>query len=185
MRKTLYTITLIAGLLASCGQQDQKFVIKDDQIGLLHKGALIKQVDSIFAQDSIVSSSAKAIEGFQNEVTVFDKEGNRLMVLSPDQNNNPNSPITHIQITDPRYKTTKGIGINSTYGDIKKQYTIQKVETTFSSVIVFLENSPIYISIDKDALPENIRYNLNLKVEPTQIPNDAKIKLFMVSWDVD
>src|SRR5699024_2083406 len=121
----------------------------------------------------------------QNEVEVFDNEGNRLMVLSPDQNNNPNSPITHIQITDSRYKTNKGIGINSTYSDIKTHYTIQKVETTFSSVIVFLEDSPIYISIDKDALPENIRYNLNLKVEPTQIPDDAKIKLFMVSWDVD
>ena len=185
MRKTLFTITLAATMLASCGQKDQRFQIKDNQIGPLHKGALIKQVDSIFAQDSIVSSSAKAAEGYQNEVEIFDKEGNSLMVLSPDENNNPNSPITHVQITDARYETDKGIGIKSTFKDIKKHYTISKVETTFSSAIVFLENSPIYISVDKDELPEDIRYNLKLKVEPTQIPDDAKIKLFMVSWDID
>lgn len=185
MRKTLFTIILIASMLASCGQKDQNFIIKDDQIGLLHKGAFIKQVDSIFAQDSIVSSSIKAIKGYQNEVEVFDKDGNQLMVLSPKQNNNPNSPITHIQITDPRYKTDKGIGIKSTYKDIKQHYAIQKVETTFSSIIVFLENSPIYISFDKEVLPDDIRYDLNLKVEPTQIPDDATIKLFMVSWDID
>src|SRR5699024_6411345 len=185
MNKRLFTIILIAGMRASCGQKDQNFVIKDAQIGMLHKGALIKQVDSIFAKDSIVSSYTKTVEGHQNEVEVFDREGNRLMVLSPKQNNDPNSPITHIEITDPRYKTSKGIGIKSTYKDIKQHYTIQKVETTFSSVIVFLENSPIYISIDKNELPEDIRYNLNLKVEPTQIPDNATIKLFMVSWDVD
>ena len=185
MRKTLFTITLVATMLVGCGQKDQKFQIQDNQIGPLHKGALIKQVDSIFAQDSIVPSSPKAVEGYQSEVEVFDKEGNSLMVLSPNQNNNPNSPITHIQITDPRFKTDKGIGIKSTFKDIKKHYTISKVETTFTSAIVFLENSPIYISIDKDELPEDIRYNLKLKVEPTQIPDDAKIKLFMVSWDID
>lgn len=185
MKKALFTITLAATLLASCGQKEQKFQIKNDQIGPLHKGALINQVDSIFSNDSIVSQSKKGAEGYQNEVEVFDKEGKQLMVLSPDKNNNPESPITHIQITDARYQTNKGIGVKSTYKDIKKHYTVRKVETTFSSIIVFLQDSPIYISIDKDELPEDIRYDLNLKVEPTQIPDDAAIKLFMVSWDVE
>lgn len=185
MKKALFTITLAATMLASCGQKEQKFQIKNDQIGPLHKGALIKQVDSIFIEDSIASNAKKGAEGYQNEVEVFDKEGNKLMVLSPDKNNNPEAPITHIQITDARYKTDKGIGIKSTYKDIKKHYTVSKVETTFSSVIIFLQDSPIYISIDKDELPEDIRYDLNLKVEPTQIPDDAAIKLFMVSWDVE
>lgn len=185
MRKVLFTITLAASILASCGQKEQEFQIKKDRIGVLHKGALIKQVDSIFTKDSIVSNTKKPLEGYQNEVEVFDKEGNRLMVLSPDKNNDPNSPITHIQITDARYQTNTGIGLKSRYKDIKKHYTVDKVETTFSSIIVFLKDSPIYISIDKEELPEDIRYNFNLKVEPTQIPDDAKIKLFMVSWDVE
>lgn len=185
MKKILFTISLAATMLASCGQKEQKFQIKNDQIGPLHKGALIKQVDSIFAEDSITSNYKKAIEGYQSEVEVFDKEGKRLMVLSPDKNNNPDSPITHIQITDSRYETNKGIGVKSKYEDVKKHYTVSKVETTFSSIIVFLKDSPIYISIDKDELPEDIRYDLNLKVEPTQIPDNAAIKLFMMSWDVE
>src|SRR5699024_12641099 len=102
MRKTLFTIILIASMLASCGQKDQNFIIKVDQIGLLHKGAFIRQVDTIFAQDYIVSSSIKAIEGNQNEVEVFNKDGNQLMELTTKQNNNQNTPITNIQITKPR-----------------------------------------------------------------------------------
>src|SRR5699024_11886083 len=101
MRKTLFTIILIASMLASCEQKDQNFIIKDDQIGLLHKGAFIKQVDSIFAQDSIVSSSIKAIEGYQNEVEVFDKDGNQLMVLSPKQKDRKSTRLnsSHVSIS--------------------------------------------------------------------------------------
>ncbi len=185
MKKTLFTITLAAGLLFSCSDNNKSFQIKNDQVGPLQKGALIKEVKTIFAEDSIVSASQEAVEGYQNEVEIYDKEGNKLLVLSPKKNNDPNSPINHIQITDSRYQTSKGIGTKSTFKDIKKHYTIDKVETTFTSVIIFLKDSPIFITIDKDELPEDIRFDLNLKVEATQIPDDAKIKLFMVSWDVE
>lgn len=185
MKKTLLTITLTAALLISCGQKEQKFLIKDDQIGPLTKGTLISQVETIFNTDSIVSHSGSSSDTYQGQVEIFDKEGNKLLVLSPEEEENAESPITHIQITDARYQTNKGIGVNSTYKDIKKHYTVDKIQTTFSSIIVFLKDSPIYFSLDKNELPEDLRYNLNLKVEPTQIPDDAKIKLFMVSWDIE
>lgn|SRR5699024_8660686 len=185
MRKILFTIGLATSLLISCNNSDQKYQIKENQIGPLVKGTLIKEVKDIFVEDSIVSTSTKALEEYQNEVEIFDKEGKKLLIISPKRNNNPNSPINHIQVVDSRYKTDKGIGVKSTYKEVKKHYTVDKVETTFTSIIVFLKDSPIYVTIDKDELPEDIRYNLNLKVEPTQIPDDAKIKLFMVSWEVE
>lgn len=185
MKKTLFAITLAAGFLISCNNSDPKFKITNNQVGPLEKGSLIKDVSSIFLEDSIASTSTQSLQELQNEVEVFDKEGNKLMVLSPQKNNNPESPITYIQITDARYQTDKGVGVKSTYKDIKKHYAIDKIETTFTSIIVFLKDTPLYITIDKEELPEDIRYNLNLEVEPTQIPDDAKIKLFMLSWDVE
>lgn len=185
MRKTLLTITLTATLLISCGKKEQKFTIDENKIGPLTKGALINQVDSIFKNDSIVSRSGSSSDTYQGQVEIYDKEGHQLLVLSPEDQEDKDSPITHIQITDARYQTNKGIGMNSTYKDIKKHYTVDKIQTTFSSIIVFLKDSPIYFSIDKNELPEDLRYNLNLTVEPTQIPDDAKIKLFMISWDLE
>ena len=60
-----------------------------------------------------------------------------------------------------------------------------KIETTIFTVVIFLEESDIFINIDKKELPENFRYNPNLVIDITNIPDEAKIKYFMLSWEID
>ena len=66
---------------------------------------------------------------------------------------------------------------------MKKSYEISGVQNAINSVVVFLKNSDIYLTIDKKQLPENIRYNYNAKIEETQIPEEASFKYFMINWD--
>ena len=51
--------------------------------------------------------------------------------------------------------------------------------------MIFLEDSDLFINIDKNELPENFRYNPNLVIDITNIPYEAKIKYFMLSWKID
>ncbi|MEM9144129.1 MAG: hypothetical protein AAGA86_14160, partial [Bacteroidota bacterium] len=83
----------------------------------------------------------------------------------------------------PRYTTEKGVGIQSSFKDIKDNHNIKKVITSMNNVLVLLKNSDTYFTISKEELPANLRYSSNTKVEAVQIPDKAKIKYMMVGWD--
>ncbi|MCH9659781.1 MAG: hypothetical protein K0U54_02600 [Bacteroidetes bacterium] len=184
MKKTLLIASVITILLASCAEEKDPFLITNGNLGHLTKEIQMKQVDSIFALDSIVPlSSIENALGTQGEVEVYEKNGTKLLLLSPDNETDPTSTITNIQIFDKRYHSEKGLTVNSTFGELKANYGIATIETTINAVVVFLIDSDIYVTIDKKELPENVRYNLNAKIEATQIPDAAKFKYFMIGWD--
>ncbi len=184
MNKT-FLITLVTVLLfVQCKKEADPFLITQDRVGKLTKEIKMKQLDSVFAQDSIVKlNPIKDALGTQGEVEIFEKGGAKLMLVSPNDERNPNSEITNIQIFDKRYKTEKGLTVKSTFKDIKDNYTIEDIETTINSVVIFLKDSNIFITIDKKQLPEDLRYKLDVTVEASQIPDDATFKYFMIGWE--
>lgn len=186
MKKTLLLAVLAGVLFAQCTDEKDPFVISNAAVGHITKDTKVMQLDSIFAQDSIVKlNPIENALGTQGEVEVYEKGGTKLLLLSPSDENDPNSTITNVQIFDDRYKTEKGLTSSSTFKDVKENYTVKSVETTIRSVVVFLEDSPIYLTIDKMELPENLRYDPSVKVETSQIPDSAKFKYFMVGWEAD
>ncbi len=186
MKKTLFIGAMTALLFIQCDKKSDPFLIQQDMVGKLSKGIQIRQVDSLFADDSIVQlSRARNPMGTQGEVEVYEKGGSKLLLLSPEDENDPNSLISNIQVFDNRYKTTKGLHKGSTFKDVKANYTILNIETTINAVVVFLEDSDIFITIYKSELPENLRYNPSAKIEASQIPDDATFRYFMIGWDND
>ncbi|MFC7358489.1 hypothetical protein ACFQO1_12380 [Jejudonia soesokkakensis] len=186
MKKTLLLAVLAGILFTQCTDEKDPFMISNVAVGPITKDTKVMQLDSIFAQDSIVKlNPIENALGTQGEVEVYDKGGAKLLLLSPNDENDPNSKITNIQIFDDRYKTDKGLTSKSTFKDVKENYTVKSVETTIRSVVVFLENSPIYLTIDKMELPENLRYDPSVKVEASQIPDTATFKYFMIGWEAD
>jgi hypothetical protein len=187
MKKTLLTLTIVSMVsiaFVQCGKDTDPYLIENGAIGNLTKETKMKQVDSIFSNDSIVKlNPVQGTIGTQGEVAVFDKDGTKLLLLSPDNENDPNSEITNIQVFDKRYKTKKGLNVGSTFKDVKANYTIDNVETTINAVVVFLKDTDVYLTIDKKNLPENLRYNMDAKVETSQIPDDAPFKYFMIGWE--
>ncbi|MDC7996056.1 hypothetical protein [Altibacter sp. HG106] len=188
MKNILTTLVLVAMafVFIQCGDEADPFLIQKDAVGPLAKNTAMKKVDSIFANDSIVklNPNENAL-GTQGEVEVYDTDGTKLLLLSPEDENDPSAHITNIQIFDSRYKTEKGLNIKSTFGDLKANYEIAGIENAINSVVVFLKDSNIYVTIDKKQLPENIRYDYQAKIEQSQIPNEATFKYFMVGWDTD
>lgn len=186
MKKTLFIGAMTALLFIQCDKKNDPFLIQQGMVGKLSKGVQIKQVDSVFADDSIVQlSSIRNPLGTQGEVEVYEKGGNKLLLLSPEDENDPNSLISNIQVFDNRFKTPKGLYIGSTFKDIKANYTILNIETTINDVVVSLKDNDIWIAINKSQLPENLRYNLSATIEASQIPDDATFKYFMIGWDND
>ena len=177
MKKNLLLGAMAMLLFTQCTEEKDPFLIKDGELGHLTKKMRMKQVDSIFSTDSIVST--------QGEVEVYEKGGKKLLLLSPDNETDPNSVITNIQIFDDRYKTEKGLHLNSTFADVKANYEVVGIQNAINSVVVFLKDSEIYLTIDKKELPASLRYNNNIKVEVTQIPDAATFKYFMIGWDIE
>ena len=186
MLKKIIAIVSVTLLFIQCKEEINPFLISNDSVGALTRGMTIKEIDSIFAQDSIVKLYAQNEElPTQGEVEIYEKNGTKLVSISPVTNNDPDALISNFQFFDPRYKTDKGLNLSSTFKDIKANYKISNIETTISTVVIFLEDNDLFINIDKNELPENFRYNPNLVIDVTNIPDEAKIKYFMLSWKID
>ena len=186
MIKKIFFIGLVAFLFVQCAKEKDPFLISNNAVGNLTIGMKIKQVDSIFAMDSIVRLSPRQNQSSSfGELEIYEKSGKKLLLISPENNYDPDALIENFQFFDDRYKTVKGLNINSTFKDIKENYEIANIETTLSTVLIFLKDSDLFINIDKKELPENFRYNPNLIIDVTNIPNKAKIKYFMLSWKID
>jgi hypothetical protein len=186
MLKKIIALVSMTLLFIQCKEEINPFLISNDSVGTLTRGMTIKEIDSTFAKDSIVKLYAQNEElPTQGEVEIYEKNGTKLVSISPVTNNDPDALISNFQFFDPRYKTDKGLNLSSTFKDIKANYKILNIETTISTVVIFLEDNDLFINIDKNELPENFRYNPNLVIDVTNIPDEAKIKYFMLSWKID
>lgn len=184
MKRYIPLFLLISVIFVQCSKEIDPFLITKNQVGLLHSDILIRQVDSILAQDSLVHFNPETSFLAQREqIEVYEKGGKLLMTISPVKEGNPDSKIGHIQIFDERFHTNKGLSKKSTFKDVKEHYTISSIQNTFSNIVVSLKDSDVYITIDKKELPEALRYDAGLKIESTQIPDQAKFKYFMIAWN--
>jgi hypothetical protein len=184
MKKNIFPIVILALLIASCASDKQNpFAIKKHSVGLLNDSTQVKDLKVIFANDSIINY--KQDDGFTgriNNIEIFEKGGNPLLILSPTEALDSTATISSIQLIDPRYKTDKNISKLSTFKDIKDAYTITKISNLINSVLISVNSIDASFTIDKKELPANMRFDLEMKIEAIQIPDDAKIKFFMIHF---
>ncbi len=182
MKKWSLLLTLSI-LLASCGTDTDPFLIDANRVGPLTKEIKINQLDSVFEKDSIVrNTTGQRFANATSDIEIFDKEGTPLLILEPVQQFDSTSTVGYIQILDPRYETAKGLNVNSTFGEVVEKYQISRIENTLNSAVVFLDELNLYLTIDKKELPSNLRFDTDTRITASQIPDNAKIKYFMISW---
>lgn len=185
MKHTFCAIIICALLLASCAKDSKPnpFLINKHQIGLLTDSTQVKELDSIFANDSIVRFIAgDEFAGAVNSIEVFEKGGKKLLDLSPKEALDSTSVISSIRIMDERYKTEKNISTLSTFKDIKTAYKISKIDNLINSVMISVNEINATFTIDKKELPGSLRFNMDATIDPIQIPEKAKIKFFILHW---
>lgn len=184
MKKTLFFGVLAALLFVQCGKEsDNPFLIKKGAIGKLTDQVKMKQLDSIFITDSIVkiSSSPNALET-QGEVEIYEEGGQKLLLLSPHNETDPNSNITDVMIFDSRYKTEKGLSTLSTYKDFRDNHTVSDVQRIINGVMVFFSDTDIYLTIESKYLTGEVRNDPDAKLEAQHIIDSAPIKYFRIGW---
>lgn len=183
MKKVLFSALTLLFVLIGCKKEiDTTYLITKNNIGKLEKGSLERDLEVIYDQDSIVKDTVRLLQGFgATKIKVFEKGGNHLLTLTPSSDSIPT--IENIDIRDPRFKTENGIGIQSTFKEIKEKYTIKKIQTSINNVVVFVKNSDVYFTIDKKELPSSLRYASSVNIEAVQIPDAAKIKYMMIGWE--
>lgn len=180
--KRILGLLLIAVLFLQCAKEDN-FIIAKNQFGDITSQTSVSEFDAIFVNDSLVANKGEG--DFANaefdEYLVYQKGGKHLFTLIPKEQHDSTATIESIQIYDKRYKTEKGLNLESTFVDIVENYTVNKIESTFTTAVLFIDELNVTIAIDKKALGIN-EFGME-KVRLDQIPDLAGIKYFTIWFD--
>ena len=183
-------LRLIAVLLGICcltfscntDNSPDPFKIQKQNVGLLTDSTEVRELKTIFEGDSIYNF--KEDEEFTsniNTIEIFEKDGNPLLILTPERALDSTSKIGTVRFMDSRYTTEEGISSISTFKDITDAYEIKKIMNLINSVVVYVKGSTVTFTIDKKELPASARF-VDMEIDPIQIPDKAKIKYFMLHW---
>ena len=178
----LFLFLALLSLIISCSDS-QRFAIEKGKVGHLTTKTTIKELSEIFKNDSIVSNLSEGALGdnyFQDddEYLIYNKLGKHLLTIVPKEQLDTTSTIKSIQVFDDRFKTKTGLNIRTTFSDIRANNNINKIESSFSSATLFIDELNVTIAIDKQEL--GLKAFSNQKVTLEQIPDIAKMKSFIV-----
>lgn len=182
MKKFYITIFLVVLLIFSCKKEQDPNLIGKQHIGLLTDSTQVKELKAIFSEDSLVIDNPTKFNN-TSSIAIFDKSGKKLLELTPIQASDSTSVIESVQILDSKFKTTKGLNLLSTFKDIDDNYTISSIDNLINSVVISVNELNASFTIDKKDMPANTRFDRNLQIEPAMIPDNAKIKYFMIHWN--
>ncbi len=185
MKNIICAVLVCTLLITSCAKEKapNPFLVEKNHIGLLTDSTQVKELDAIFSNDSVVRYIAgNEFTGSVNTIEVFEKSGKKLLDLSPKEALDSTSVISSVHIIDERYKTEKNISKLSAFKDIKDAYKISKIDNLINSVVVSVNEINASFTIDKKELPASMRFDMDMVIDPIQIPEKAKIKFFMVHW---
>lgn len=175
MKKLLLLICIVSLTMIQC-KEETNYTLGKEQVGKITSSTQIKELNSIFENDSIVSHLGEdnLAESSYDEYLVYNKQGDHLLTIIPKTEQDSSSTIENIQIFDKNYKTIKGLSIKGVFRDIADNYTVNKVQSTFSTAVLFVDELNATITIDKKELGVKDFGTQKIKLE--QIPDLAKIK---------
>lgn len=186
MKNSILTLIIIAIIFTSCKTDKTEVnpnLITKNNIGLLNDSTQVKDLKTIFINDSIVRyTSGDEFIGNINDIQVYEKGGNKLLTLTPSQSLDSTAVIKTIRILDSKFKTNKGLHINSTFKDINDNYKISGIDKTLRSLIISVDEINVFFTISKNDLPPELWFNTNSKIDALQIPNDTKLSAFFMQW---
>jgi len=181
MKNILFIILIMAGLTA-CQKEDNSYIIKNKQVGKLTDSTTVAQMKILYQNDSIVKNTEgqSAFEPY-DEYTIYDKKSKQaLLVVVPIKVNDENSLLKQVEIKSDLYKTDKNVNLKSNFGSFKSHHKIGRIDETFKYIVVFIDDLNATIDMPKDVIPLNARNDSSIKIDETLIPDQAKIKHFVV-----
>ena len=181
--KSFLKLFILVILIYSCEEEFDPFLISSNAVGVLTDSTEVKDLESLFINDAIATYiGGDEFTGNINDIEIYEKGGNMLLVLTPFEALDSTSTIKTIRVIDPRYKTLKGINNTSTFKELNDNYVISGIQNTIKNLIISVDAINVYFTMDKSELPTNMRFDMNMKVDPIQIPDQAQLKDFYIQW---
>lgn len=183
--KFLSTFAIAIGTFVSCTAEKKQdpFQISKQNIGLLTDSTQVKDLKDVFPNDSLVTFiKGDEFNGGNNDIDIYNLQGEQLLSLTPSETLDSTSTIKSVRIMNASYKTDKNVTTISTFKDINNNYKISSINNLINSVVISVNEINASFTIDKKELPANLRYDMGLTIEAIQIPDNAKIKYFMIHW---
>ena len=182
--KNLVILFVVVMALASCSKEQQDpFEWNKDRIGHITKDTQVYQLDSLYANDSIVNPiKGDEFSNGANEIEIFEKGGKHLLTLTPTMALDSTATIENIIVRDDRYTTPEGISINSSFSEIAKAYKITGIDNMIEDAIIWVDDQNFYFAISKEELPTEVKYDMLADIEKTMIPDNIKAERVFVAW---
>lgn len=174
--KKLIAVLVLTILFIRCGQDDSTLIGKN-QLGKINKSTSIEELDQIFKNDSI--EKLPKGEELTRQYSVFDAGGKQKLVFVTKLKNDSIKGLELVKIYSDIYLTEKGISTASTFGEVSLNYTINKVEPSFSAAILFVDEINATISLNKKDL--NLDEFDMSPIRQDQIPDEASIH-YITLW---
>ena len=149
MKQIFYALIILTFLLTSCKKEENPFIIKKQNVGLLTDSTQVKDLKIVFASDSVVTEKPNQFSQ-DNTIEIVDKQGKKILILTPKTDNDSTSVLGTVQIIDPRFKTEKGISTLSTFREIITNYKISSIDNLLSSVVISVNEINASFTIDKN-----------------------------------
>ena len=175
-------IFLLILTISACSKKEEKFVISNKQVGKITDSTRVKDLKTLFKNDSIVKKTEGegAFEPYDEYVIYDKKQKTPLLTVIPVKPKDEDSKIRQVEILDNRYQTIHGIHLHTNFGELRKSHKIGKIEKTFRYIVVYVDDLNATVDIEQTELPLNAQHNRSIKIDETIIPNQAKIKHFIV-----
>jgi len=161
--------------------QDQRYLITKDQIGYLTKDIQVYQLDSVFAEDSVVNKNNSKQFSRGNEIVIYKKGGGELLRLYPAKRFDSTSTISSVEVIDTIFKTDKGLGKGSEFEVLETNYSVSRIENTLGAAMVFVDELNMYFNVDKKDITEPT--GMNVEIKPSQIKKHARLKHLWLDWE--
>lgn len=173
--------------ISSCSSNDE-FTVEKNRVGLVTSETKVTEIAELFENDSIVSHLSEGILGYKGRYAqeddfylIYSKEGKHLLTLTPKEALDSLSTIRVVDIHDGVYTTKDGIGLDSKFEEINLAMNVSKIESTFTKVVLYLDQMNATMTLDKKDL--GIKTIQTNDVQLEQIPNLVKPKSFVVWFD--
>lgn len=164
------------------GYTFDNFHISESRVGIFSKGMTISDVYNTIPKEQIkkIVGYGEFADDTYDDYEIYDSNGKKILILTPKQNGNTNSKINRISILDNRFKTTEKIGLNSTFGDLTKYYSTDKISPDMEHIVVDVEHINAWFSIRKTELQDG--WWNGKGIDKSKIPSNAKFDGITIWW---
>ncbi len=176
MKNILFLI--IAVVFLQCSDKKSDLIIRG-KVGEITKYTSEQELENIYKNDSIV----KIPEDYDyvNEYAIFEKGGKQLLSVFPKFPKDTIIFVERVQVFSPKYTTEKEVSTSSTFSDIMTHYSVNQIDPTFTTALVYIDELNGTFALDKKDLGLD-EFDMN-KISKDQIPDLAKIKYITIWFD--